>query len=91
MRENQVLLEGLRDGVYQLIILPHPVEEAGITCAKYGEEHLFFSLPPAPTCAASSAGSAGIQMHPRMGSDSETKKNRCREIRPVLLSLPFRF
>lgn len=47
MRENQVLLEGLRDGVYQLIILPYPVEEAGVTCAKYGEEHLFFSLPPA--------------------------------------------
>ena len=48
MRENQVLLEGLRDGVYQLIILPHPVEEAGVTCAKYGEEHLFFSLPRIP-------------------------------------------
>lgn len=82
MRENQVLLEGLRDGVYQLIILPYPVEEAGVTCAKYGEEHLFFSLPPAPTCAASSAGSAGIRMHPQMRSDSETKKNRCREVLP---------
>lgn len=55
MRENQVLLEGLRDGVYQLIILPHPVEEAGITCAKYGEEHLFFSLPPAHPLSGSKA------------------------------------
>lgn len=55
MRENQVLLEGLRDGVYQLIILPYPVEEAGITCAKYGEEHLFFSLPPAHPLSGSKA------------------------------------
>ena len=55
MRENQVLLEGLRDGVYQLIILPHPVEEAGVTCAKYGEEHLFFSLPPAHPLSGSKA------------------------------------
>ena len=50
-----MLLEGLRDGVYQLIILPHPVEEAGITCAKYGEEHLFFSLPPAHPLSGSKA------------------------------------
>ena len=55
MRENQVLLEGLRDGVYQLIILPNPVEEAGITCAKHGEEHLFFSLPPAHPLSGSKA------------------------------------
>ena len=47
MRENDVLLQGLRDDVYQLIILPYPVEEPGITCVKYGEEHLYFSLPPA--------------------------------------------
>lgn len=177
-RLETALQVSLWDGVYQLIILPHPVEEAGITCAKYGEEHLFFSLPPAhplsgskalymkalngetmllrnrlgfwremavrkmpdtrfleqedvafnelvqfsalpsfttdvalrregspknrinipildeeanvtyyylcrpPTCAASSAGSAGIQMHPRMGSDSETKKGRRWEMLP---------
>ena len=47
MRENEVLLQGLRDDVYQLIILPYPVEEPGISCVKYGEEHLYFSLPPA--------------------------------------------
>ena len=47
IRENDVLLQGLRDGLYQLIILPYPLEEPGITCVKYGEEHLFFSLPPA--------------------------------------------
>ena len=47
MRENTVLLQGLRDDVYQLIILPYPVKEPGISCVKYGEEHLYFSLPPA--------------------------------------------
>lgn len=29
MRENDVLLQGLRGDVYQLIILPYPVEEPG--------------------------------------------------------------
>lgn len=47
IRENDVLLQGLRDDVYQLIVLPFPVDEPGMICAKYGEEHLFFSLPPA--------------------------------------------
>ena len=55
IRENDVLLQGLRDGLYQLIILPHPLEEPGITCVKYGEEHLFFSLPPAQPRSGSKA------------------------------------
>ena len=55
MRKNEVLLQGLRDDVYQLIILPCPVEEPGITCVKYGEEHLFFSLPPAHPLSGSKA------------------------------------
>lgn len=55
MRKNEVLLQGLRDDVYQLIILPYPVEEQGITCVKYGEEHLFFSLPPAHPLSGSKA------------------------------------
>ena len=50
-----MLLQGLRDDVYQLIILPYPVEESGITCVKYGEEHLFFSLPPAHPLSGSKA------------------------------------
>lgn len=58
MRENDVLLQGLRNDVYQLIILPYPVEEPGITCVKYGEEHLFFSLPPAHPLS----GSKGLYM-----------------------------
>ena len=55
IRENRVLLQGLRDGVYQLIILPYPLEEPGIACVKYGEEHLFFSLPPAHPLSGSKA------------------------------------
>ena len=58
MRENDVLLQGLRDDVYQLIILPYPVEEPGIACVKYGEEHLYFSLPPAHPLS----GSKGLYM-----------------------------
>ena len=58
IRENEVLLQGLRDGLYQLVILPHPVDEPGITCVKYGEEHLYFSLPPAHPLS----GSKGLYM-----------------------------
>ena len=47
IRDSSLLLNGLREGRYQLIILPYPVAEAGIFCTEYGEEHLFFSLPPA--------------------------------------------
>lgn len=55
IRENEALLQGLYDDVYQLIILPYPVEKAGIACVKYGEEHLFFSLPPAHPLSGSKA------------------------------------
>lgn len=58
LRENDRLLQGLRDEVYQLIVLPFPVEEEGITCIRYGEEHLYFSLPPAHPLS----GSKGLYM-----------------------------
>src|SRR5699024_11553261 len=47
LREPEALLSGLREGVYQLAVLPFAVEEAGLACTLYKEEHLFFSLPPA--------------------------------------------
>lgn len=47
IRENQALLQGLWENLYQLIVLPYALEEPGFTCVQYGEEHLFFSLPPA--------------------------------------------
>ena len=47
LRESEALLQGLRSGTYKLIILPYAVQEDGISYVRYGEEHLFFSLPPA--------------------------------------------
>lgn len=47
IRENDVLVQGLQDEVYQLIVLPYMLEKEGVDCYKYGEEQLFFSLPPA--------------------------------------------
>lgn len=44
-RENDQLLQGLTDRIYQLIITPFPINEPNIYCVKYGEEHLMFSLP----------------------------------------------
>ena len=58
MRESAALLQGLREGVYQLIILLAPAQEDGISSVKYGEEHLFFSLPPAHPLS----GSKGLYM-----------------------------
>lgn len=55
IRDGNILIEGLRKERYQLVILPHPVEEKGILCARYEEEHLFFSLPPAHPLTGSKA------------------------------------
>ena len=55
MKESEVLLRGLKDKTYQMVVLPFPVELDGICCVKYEEEHLFFSLPPAHPLSASKA------------------------------------
>ena len=55
VRDSQVLSQGLLDGTYHLVVLPYRFEEAGISCVKYKEEHLFFSLPPAHPLSGSSA------------------------------------
>ena len=55
MRDSEVLLRGLREGIYQLIVLPCQMEEDGLSCVKYEEEHLFFSLPPAHPLSGCSA------------------------------------
>lgn len=39
------LLEGVRDGSYQFVLLPFAPEEEGLHCVKLSEEHLFFLLP----------------------------------------------
>ena len=47
MKSDAVLLDGLRDGVYKLIVLTEGVQDDGLYCQQYGEENLFLSLPPA--------------------------------------------
>ncbi|WP_195282387.1 LysR family transcriptional regulator [Harryflintia acetispora] len=47
MKSNDRLLQGLGDGTYQMIVLPEPIQQPGIHCVRYGEEQLYFSLPPA--------------------------------------------
>lgn len=40
------LPQGLNDGTYEIIVTTEPVNAPDIYCVKFGEEHLFFSLPP---------------------------------------------
>ena len=47
MKSTELLLQGLRDSMYQFIILHEPIYDSDIYSTKYGEEHLFLSLPPA--------------------------------------------
>lgn len=46
MKGQEELLEGLRSGLYQLIILAGPVDEPGILCRRSLSEQLYLSLPP---------------------------------------------
>lgn len=39
------LLSGIRDGTYQLVLLPFYPEDNTLFCRKWGEEHLSFLLP----------------------------------------------
>ena len=45
IRGEDVLLEGLRDGIYTMVILTHRPEDPDIRCHPCGSEKLFFSLP----------------------------------------------
>lgn len=46
IKEHEKLLRGLRDGIYQIIITSFPLSEPDLYCLAYGDEQLFFSLPP---------------------------------------------
>ena len=39
------LLEGVKNGTYQLVLLPFLPQDEALFCRKWGEEHLFFLLP----------------------------------------------
>lgn len=45
-KDNEALLAGLKNGLYQVIILPCPPEDASLHWKEYGTESLAFALPP---------------------------------------------
>lgn len=45
IRDEKTLLSGLREGIYQQIILNHTIDDPEICCHVCGTEHLCFSLP----------------------------------------------
>ena len=47
MQEKEHLIQGLKDGTYQIIIVAEPVEDSELYCVKWGQEQIYFSLPPA--------------------------------------------
>ena len=47
MREDPVLLDGLRNGTYTLAVLTADPMDESLYCQWYGEEQLYLSLPPA--------------------------------------------
>ena len=53
MKDAQTLLEGLRQGIYQFIILPFAQEAEDLYCFPFEKEQLYFSLPPAHPMASS--------------------------------------
>lgn len=44
---EEVLIEGLKNHQYSLIVLPHPVKNNDYICIDLFEEHLYLSVPPA--------------------------------------------
>lgn len=45
LEPTAALLPGLREGAFQLAVLPYPVDEEGIDCLRWGEEQLYLSAP----------------------------------------------
>lgn len=45
IKDNEKLEQGLRNDVYQMIVLPYRIEELNVFCRKFEEEHLLFLLP----------------------------------------------
>ncbi len=45
IKDISQLLEGIKDGTYQFVLLPFCPEDDDLYCRKWGEEHLSFLLP----------------------------------------------
>lgn len=56
MKNSSVLLDGLREGVYKLIVLTERIEDDSLYCQRYGEEQLYLALPPAHPLAVRREG-----------------------------------
>ena len=48
-----MLISGLKEGLYQFVVLPNPIDEPDLYCFPFEKEQLFFSLPPAHPLSAS--------------------------------------
>ena len=46
LRPEEELLQGLNQGIYQMIILNHRLEDDGLCCHPCGTERLLFAVPP---------------------------------------------
>lgn len=44
-KSTSCLLDGVRNGLYHLVLLPFCPKDDGLSCRKWGEEHLSFLLP----------------------------------------------
>lgn len=53
VKNTDFLLQGLQEDLFQMIVMPYKIESDELTCIKYGEEHLYFSLPPAHPLSSS--------------------------------------
>ena len=45
LRTEEELFEGLNQGIYQMIILNHKLDDDGLSCHPCGSEHLLFAVP----------------------------------------------
>lgn len=48
IKECEMLIRGLKDGTYQMIILPYSVDLEGVSCIEFQKEHLFFLFAQSP-------------------------------------------
>lgn len=55
LESTAALLPGLRDGAFQLAVLPYPVDEEDLCCVRWGGEQLFLSAPAGHPLASRSS------------------------------------
>lgn len=59
IKREDVLLDGLSDNTYQMIVLTHPAESDALESVPWQKEHLYITLPPAHPLASRD----GIHLH----------------------------